>query len=75
MSGFSLWEQILKRSCPHRFSWPRIDDNNRHYQICVRCGTAYEYDWTAMCRTNRLVVNPSEVRKAKGFGTGRVAGN
>ncbi|MGA2859821.1 MAG: hypothetical protein ABSE40_23370 [Candidatus Sulfotelmatobacter sp.] len=42
--------------CTHRFSWPRIDDNGRHYQVCLACGTAYEYDWEMMRRTNRLLV-------------------
>jgi hypothetical protein len=42
--------------CTHRFSWPRIDDNGRNYQVCLACGTAYEYDWEMMRRTNRLLV-------------------
>ncbi len=44
---------LLRRGCTHRFSWPRIDDQGRHYQICLACGTAYEYDWRLMRRTNR----------------------
>jgi hypothetical protein len=52
----TILEQLLARSCPHRFAWPRIDDEGRHYQICLVCGTAYEYDWKTMCRTNRLLV-------------------
>lgn len=51
----NLLKLILRQGCTHRFSWPRIDDNGRHYQICLACGTAYEYDWTAMRRTDRLV--------------------
>jgi hypothetical protein len=56
----NLLELILRQGCTHRFSWPRIDDNGRHYQICLACGTAYEYDWTMMRRTDRLlaVVQP-----------------
>lgn len=47
---------LLRQGCAHRFSWPRIDDNGRHYQICLACGTAYEYDWRMMRRTSRLLV-------------------
>ncbi len=62
----SLWNELLKRACAHRFSWPRIDDNDRHYQICLLCGTAYEYDWETMSRTNRLLaVSVSRVSRAK----------
>jgi hypothetical protein len=51
----NLLKLILRQGCTHRFSWPRIDDNGRHYQICLACGTAYEYDWTMMRRTDRLL--------------------
>ncbi|MFY9561119.1 MAG: hypothetical protein WAQ52_12870 [Terriglobales bacterium] len=51
-----FWKRLLGRGCPHRFSWPRIDTDGRHYQICLVCGTAYEYDWTMMRRTGRLMV-------------------
>jgi len=47
---------LLKQGCTHRFSWPRIDDQGRHYQICLACGTAYEYDWRMMRRTGRLIM-------------------
>jgi hypothetical protein len=47
---------LLRQGCTHRFAWPRIDDSGRHYQICLGCGTAYEYDWKMMHRTNRLLV-------------------
>lgn len=50
-----LLKLLLRQGCTHRFSWPRIDENGRHYQICLACGTAYEYDWTMMRRTNRLL--------------------
>lgn len=48
-------KHLLHQGCTHRFSWPRIDENGRHYQICLACGTAYEYDWTVMRRTGRLL--------------------
>lgn len=47
-------KQLLNRGCSHRFSWPRVDQDGRHYQICLTCGTAYEYDWRMMRRTDRL---------------------
>lgn len=50
-----IWKRLLGRGCAHRFSWPRIDSDGRHYQICLLCGTAYEYDWTSMRRTSRLM--------------------
>jgi len=51
-----LLKLLLRQGCTHRFSWPRIDENGRHYQICLACGTAYEYDWKTMHRTGRLLV-------------------
>jgi len=33
-----------------------MDEQGRHYQICLACGTAYEYDWSLMRRTNRLLM-------------------
>jgi len=49
-------KQLFGRGCQHRFSWPRIDSGGHYYQICPDCGTAYEYDWTLMSRTERLLV-------------------
>jgi hypothetical protein len=48
-------KQLLGKGCTHRFSWPRIDNDGRHYQICLTCGTAYEYDWSMMRQTGRLL--------------------
>ena len=50
-----FWNR-LTRSCAHQFSWPRVDAGGQHYQICLLCGTAYEYDWGKMRRTRRLVM-------------------
>jgi hypothetical protein len=55
-----LLQLILRQGCTHRFSWPRIDENGRHYQICLACGKAYEYDWAIMRRTNRPIVQASQ---------------
>jgi hypothetical protein len=53
-----LMELLLRQGCTHRFSWPRIDSDGRHYQVCLACGVAYEYDWQMMRRTNRLLLAP-----------------
>jgi len=45
--------QLFGRGCKHRFSWPRSGEDGRYYQRCLRCGTAYEYDWALMRRTDR----------------------
>jgi len=52
-------EQLLRQACSHRFAWPRVDAIGRHYQICLDCGTAYEYDWKGMRRTGRLPSLPA----------------
>lgn len=47
-------KQLFGEACSHRFTWPRVDSYGRHYQICLSCGTAYEYDWRKMRRTSRI---------------------
>src|SRR5208282_2498746 len=50
-------QRLLGEFCPHRFTWPRLSGNGQqHYQICLICGTAYEYDWKWMQRTDRPLV-------------------
>jgi hypothetical protein len=44
---------FLAKLCPHRFSWPH-SVHGQDYQVCVVCGTAYEYDWVTMRRIRRL---------------------
>jgi hypothetical protein len=48
-------KRIFGRGCSHRFAWPRFDNNGRHYQICLSCGAAYEYDWKEMRTTGRIL--------------------
>jgi hypothetical protein len=55
---------FLGRGCTHRFSWPRIDDSGHHYQICADCGTAYEYDWKMMRRTQQLLIKKARYGEA-----------
>jgi hypothetical protein len=48
---------LLRWLCPHRFSWPHSGIHGQEYQVCLRCGTAFEYDTTAMRRTGRVVLH------------------
>jgi len=51
----SFLKRVFGRGCAHRFTWPRLNENGQHYQICAICGAAYEYDWDGMCPTGRLL--------------------
>jgi hypothetical protein len=49
---------LLKRlfgRCAHQFSWPHSGENGMDYQVCLRCGVAYEYDCANMRRTERVL--------------------
>jgi hypothetical protein len=48
-------KRLIDRLCPHRFSWPHSGAHGQDYQVCLICGTAYEYDMVNMRRTGRLV--------------------
>jgi len=48
-----LLKWLFEPGCSHRFTWPRVGSNGRHYQICLRCAAAYEYDWEKMHLTRR----------------------
>jgi hypothetical protein len=52
----ALLKQILQWLCPHRFSWPHSGIHGQDYQVCLNCGTAFEYDVTKMRRTKRLAL-------------------
>lgn len=53
----SFLRRLFGQFCRHRFSWPRTDAEGRDYQVCLLCGTAYEYDCAAMRQTgHRLAV-------------------
>jgi hypothetical protein len=34
--------------CSHRFSWPQTGADGQDYQVCLRCGVRYRYDWNEM---------------------------
>ena len=41
--------------CRHEFGFPVTDpESHRTYQVCVRCGLEYEYDWEHMTRLRRM---------------------
>jgi hypothetical protein len=48
--------------CSHQFSWPRRWRDGNYYQVCVRCGAEYLYDWNSMQRAGRFQRdgNPAE---------------
>jgi len=44
--------------CKHEFGFPVTDpESHWTYQVCVRCGLEYEYDWERMTRLRRLSPN------------------
>jgi hypothetical protein len=53
-----LFNRLIEKLCPHRFSWPHSGAHGQDYQVCLICGTAYEYDWITMRRTRRVGDSP-----------------
>lgn len=51
----ALLKHILRWLCPHRFSWPHSGVEGQDYQVCLLCGTAFEYDTSSMHRTGRVL--------------------
>jgi hypothetical protein len=51
--------RFLEIFCRHEFSWPHVGIDGHDYQICVICGTVYEFDCATMRRTRRLPGAPS----------------
>ncbi len=49
-----LSDVIPFMQCSHEFSWPRRLPNGEYYQVCLRCGAEYGYDWATMRRTERV---------------------
>jgi hypothetical protein len=52
----ALFKQVLRWLCPHRFSWPHSGTHGQDYQVCLFCGTAFEFDVNTMRRTGRLIL-------------------
>jgi hypothetical protein len=59
--------------CDHLFGFPVSDpESHRTYQVCVRCGKQYEYDWERMTRVRRVppkFVAPSDSTTHRPTGT------
>jgi hypothetical protein len=51
----SFLKRVFGRGCSHRLTWPRLGNNGQHYQVCLNCGAAFEYDWQGMRLTGRLL--------------------
>jgi len=65
----NLLKGLFGGGCSHRFTWPRTDAHGRLYQICPLCGTAYEYDWSTMRRTDRLMASTIPCRSMAAINT------
>ena len=52
--GRTLSDVIPLLDCTHKFAWPRKSPTGEYYQVCVRCGAEYGYDWNTMSRTERV---------------------
>lgn len=63
-----LLHSIFRHPCSHAFSWPHLHPAGGYYQVCVRCGDLYMYDWGTMDRCEKITaaVRPeSKARLAK----------
>ncbi len=49
-----LLDVLMRRTCSHEFAWPRRASDGQYYQVCLRCGVEYKYDWATMHRTERV---------------------
>lgn len=45
--------QMFSGSCRHEFAWPRRSASGEYYQVCLRCGEEYQYDWQSMTRLGK----------------------
>jgi hypothetical protein len=66
MGSPSFWRRLLEKLCPHRFSWPHTGGHGQDYQVCLICGSVYEYDCINMRRTGRLLAMAGEHEAAAG---------
>ena len=63
-----LLRSIFRQPCSHAFSWPHLHPAGGYYQVCVRCGDLYAYDWGTMVRCKKIaaaVPPESSARLAK----------
>jgi hypothetical protein len=51
----SRWlRSIFSQRCAHAFSWPHLHPAGSYYQVCVRCGDLFAYDWGTMVRCEKI---------------------
>jgi hypothetical protein len=50
----NLFGSLRNRPCSHEFSWPRARSKGGYYQVCVRCGDQYPYDWETLTRGEKI---------------------
>src|SRR6266699_2798840 len=53
----SLLRSVFNDHCSHQFSWPQRRSEGGHFQICIRCGDQYVYDWETMARAERITAS------------------
>jgi hypothetical protein len=53
-----IFDLLLSTPCSHEFCWPRKTATGAYYQVCLRCGDHYWYDWKKMQRTS--LIDPGE---------------
>lgn len=53
----NLLDSVFNRPCPHEFSWPNRRSAGGYYQVCVRCGEHYIYDWATMARGEKMTTS------------------
>ena len=54
MTAPPLLMRLFGMLCRHEFSWPHTGAHGQDYQVCLICGTVYEFDCETMQRTRRL---------------------
>jgi hypothetical protein len=53
----SLISSVFDQTCSHQFSWPQPRSAGSHYQVCIRCGDQYVYDWETMARAEKIIAS------------------
>jgi hypothetical protein len=55
-----LLNYLLSSPCSHEFCWPRKTAAGAYYQVCLRCGDHYWYDWKKMRRTDPISLSEQQ---------------
>jgi hypothetical protein len=53
----SLLSSVFNQPCCHQFSWPQGRSEGGHYQVCIRCGDQYVYDWETLARAEKITAS------------------